>query len=443
MIKPNTVLNVRVNSYLKNVFLYNSNKIIKYHSLMFLILPITTISTKKFIIDLNSKCELYLIFLGKFLNLIFPYRLWMFHIKSDKEKQFSINNKEKLGIEYIIGVSYYFQKRKVPYLFINSPFCPIMWILISNKTKEICCAYKKTIFISGIYMFFERYIMRKCISEKENKIKVVFSYNSKQNISEKHWSPKTFSKNTIQACFNIFEDQFVTKGHLGKKSLFSFQYYSYFQNVRFENAWIVFFVKKKFDFCYLKLSAKNFLFFEEAFLCSLFINYSRLEHMINWKSRSILRISTEEQRIENFIINIGNCISFKYFFPSICPKIISKFTKIELSDCEFIISRKWEMKKKKWENWVSGTVFLNKKFRKYFFTQINMFFYSYEQKKTSVYDSTVNKNILTENINGQFKTFEYNHLFCFGQYLNMEKNRVLDKNFSTLLFGKPSHYLNL
>jgi hypothetical protein len=441
LLTPQIILYIRVHSYFRKISQQNSNKILKNFTIFILIFHISQKKKKKFIIESNHNDEIYFIFLNKYLSFVLEFRLWVFYLMSDKESNFSLNNKDKLGIENIIGTSYFFNNKKNPYLYLNINCCSIDWRIVSCKFKDFCCDFKFSICLLNIDLYQAFFIFKKSIYEKKNKLYICINKNLKPIQRKKIIWVLNRKKNAILN-IKFHQNYFLVKGFLKKDRQFLFQFYRKFHNFKLNNSKISSFVKKNFDFYSIDLSSKDFIFEDNTISDIKSNNYFVIEQFLTWKGNCIARISNEEGKSNNFLASLSSFFLFSRYSTTLPNKILSKIPTIVFFNSEFIIPLLKHNKKNKTYKWLKFSLFSSKKFRKYYYSEINITFHLVD-KKIAIYDATINKKIIVENINGQVKIKDSINLSRNEEFECYAKSGLSEKKFNTIVTGNSTLYLNI
>ena len=441
LLNPLTILYIRVHSYFRKISQQNSNKILKSFTIFILIFHIFKNKKKKFIIESTDKNEIYLIFLNKYLSFIFQFRLWVFYLRSDKESNFSLNNKDKLGIENIIGSSYFFKNKKNPYLYLNINRCSIDWRIVSSKIKDFCCDYKISTCLLNIDLYHTFFIFKNSIYEKKNKLNVYINKNIKLIQKKKITWILNKKKNAILN-IKFHQNYFLMKGFLKKDKQFLFQFSKKFHNFKLENSNISSFVKKNFEFHLMDLNSKNFMFEENTMSDIKSNNYFIIEQFLTWKGECTPRITNEEGETNNFFASFENFVLFTRYSTILSNKLLSKIQTTVFFNSEFIIPQLKNNKKNENYAWLQFSLFSNKKFRKYYYSEINVTFHLVD-KKISIYDATINNKIIVENIQGQIKIKDSVDFYRNEEFECYKKNELSEKKFTTIVTGNSTLYLNI
>ena len=402
---PKKIVSIRSNSYFRKISQYNSNKIIEYFKIFYLSKCFLNKRIKKFLLESNSNNESYFIFITKYLTFLFQFKQLIVYIKSEKEISLSMNNKDKIGIELIIGSSYFFLKKKNPYVYLNLNCDSNESRILSIKIKEFCCKYKISVCFLSIDIFQSVCIFKRLIGEKRSQIYLYI--NKKTKTSKKVNVLLTLKKKRlIYMYISVSLNFFPVKGFFKKSYIFLFCFFKKLYNIKLENYKISYFIKKNFEFQYIYFNPSNFIFLENAYSDINANNYSRINQMLLWTIKCISRVTVEEQKATNFFTNFENFILITQYLSHFSNKILSKIRYNVLINSEIMFHSVKIKKKKLNSEWLKNSLFLNNKFTKYYYSKINISFNSLDIN-ISIYDATLQNRILNHTIKGQLKNEEF------------------------------------
>jgi hypothetical protein len=439
---PKNIMNLRLNSYFRKILQVNFNKLLKHFKVINIIFYILKTRIKNFLLESISKNEIYFTFLIKYLNILFRLRQIIFYVKSEKELNFSLNNKDKVGAEFIVGTSYYFKKKKIPYLNLNLNCYMVDFRILSCKFKDFCNKYKFLICILNTDIIQSASRFKKLIEEKRNRIYLYF--NKRNKINKKKYLFWISINQEIFVYFIICQNFFYIKGFLKKKIVFIFKFIHNYSCVKLLNTKISFLLKRNFQLDYTYAYSENILFLENTYSDINISNYLYLQQILLWASKYIPRIAIEEQKTINFFINFENFILIKKYFTHFSNNMMIKLKSSFFINCDFIIPHKKIKNKKEHSkyNWLFISSFSNQKFRKYFYSEINISF-NILTSKSSIYNATLGKTILVDVIQGQEKNEESTDATNTEEIEYYKKNPLSSKKNTTITTGNANFYLNI
>ena len=397
---------------------------------------------KNFLFESIYTNESYFIFVIKYLNNLFPCRQISLYVKSEKEFNFSINNKDKIGAEIIIGTSYIFKKKKTPYLNINLNSYSVDVRVLSCKFKDFCFKYNITICVLNTDIIQSKSRFKKSIEEKRNRTYIYFN-KKKKDSKQKNIFWINIYRGKVFMYFLIFQNFFYIKGFFKKNNIFLFKFIKNYCCVKLLNTEIAYLVKQSFKLYFTDIHSMNFLFLENTYSDFNIANYSYVQQIVIWANKYVPRISIEEEKKIDFFTNFENLILIKKHLTDFSIKIMAKIKSIFFLNSDFIISY---LKTKKNKNlkykWLLISSFANPKFGKRYYSEINISF-NIVNTKNSIYNATSNKVILIQTIRGQNKNEESTD-FTRTEYIEYyRKNRLSSKKNTILPIGTSNFYLNI
>nr|UXY86864.1 hypothetical protein CparaKRNrm2_p084 [Cryptomonas paramecium] len=430
---PEKIIKIKLDFFIKENCSYNFNSIGKKINFFQIKSLLKYKKTKKNVLESNLKYEIYFIILDRYLSLISVYKTWMVYIKSRHESNFSIVNKTKTGIEFILGSSYFIDKTQFHAPLILKSFLNNLKFSL-NKIKDFWPVYKLLFFSLETFIYHTNYIWIKYNYQQKINLNIYFCQIQKnmKNIKKCNLTKKNANFLYLMNFYSNVPIENFSK----RKNLFFYKFFEKFQKYHIKNTKICFFIKKNFSIFIKKIPTDNFIF-SENFYCDFFLNdLFKIEQNLSFRNLKVFKLIADLDKtadhltiFENFIVFVKNITDSNDKLSNIKRTI---FFNSEIMFFPFQENHEF--------NWNKLVFFLDKKFKKNYFLHPNIIFYlNYLQ--ILIVNGIKTKNLLdTAYGSVQIATL---HNFLSNAYNNFDKNYLKIVKYINLSTGSSMLYLNI